>query len=270
MLRLADNADLEKLDDFATVDIFESSEANSLAPKTIISAKQLKPFVSRELRSAQRKGFVRNISSRSGLEQFLWSLSRCSPIAYAIPAENSNPAVDKALECPQDITLARLEVVHAGLSVPLHRPIFPLEPGSQIVPADMLIKVDIEEGGLKAKGFLAGYETIIFPAEYRGISIRVRGVAIGDSGFFGAEGISTGANRAALSQITGEIIVFSGLDATDTLNPGRESFYEESDHFKILRRHLIGEGERVGGYVGQIITAVLRHTRFDQVFRITA
>jgi len=103
----------------------------------------------------------------------------------------------------------------------------------------MLIEVSIDEGGLKVTGLLAGYEGIIFPAEYRGVSIRVRGVAIGDPGFLGAESLLTGANRATLSQITGEINVLAGLDAVDTLNPGRESFYEESEHFKILRRHVI-------------------------------
>src|SRR5436189_45480 len=119
----------------------------------------------------------------------------------------------------------------------------------------------IDEGGLKAAGFLAGYEGIIFPAEYRGISIRVRGVSIGDPGFLGAESLLTGASKAALSQVTGEIVVLSGLDAVDTLNPGRESFYEESEHFKILRRHLIGEGERVGGFIGRVIAAVIRRSQ---------
>src|SRR5205085_10689541 len=107
-------------------------------------------------------------------------------------------------------------------------------------------------------GFLAGYEGIIFPAEYRGLSIRVRGVSIGDSGFLGGDALLTGASKAALSQITGEVVVLSGLDAVDTLNPGRVSFYEESEHFKILRRHLIGEGERVGGYLARVIAAVSR------------
>lgn len=115
----------------------------------------------------------------------------------------------------------------------------------------MVVPVNIDEGGLKAVGFLAGYEGIIFPAEYRGIAIRVRGVSIGDSVFLGADSLLTGALKAALSQVTGEVIVFSGLDAVDTLNPGRESFYEESEHYKILRRHLVGEGERVGGYLGR-------------------
>src|SRR5437868_1616161 len=88
----------------------------------------------------------------------------------------------------------------------------------------MRTDVRIDEGGLRAIGFLAGYETVIFPAEHRGISIRVRGVSIGDPGFLGAESLLTGASKAALSQIAGEIIVLSELDAVDTLNPGERAF----------------------------------------------
>jgi hypothetical protein len=93
------------------------------------------------------------------------------------------------------------------------------------------------------------------------VSIRVRGVSIGDPGFLGAETLLTGASKAALSQITGEVVVLAGLDAVDTLNPGRESFYEESEHDKALRRHLVGEGERVGGSLGRVIAAVLRRSQ---------
>jgi hypothetical protein len=257
LLQLADNADLEKLDDFASIDLFEGE------PKagTLITAEQLKPFVRRELRVDRRKGFVRNISSRSGLEQFIWALSRCTPIPYATPAENPNPAVAKLLTFPTETPLAHLEVSHGKTATALHRPIYPLETGSPVVPADMLIEVNIDEGDLKVAGFLAGYEGVIFPAEYRGISIRVRGVSIGDPGFLGAESLLTGASKAALSQVTGEVVVLSGLDAVDTLNPGRESFYEESEHYKILLRHLVGEGERVGGYLARVIAAVIRRSQ---------
>src|SRR5207237_9625635 len=113
---------------------------------------------------------------------------------------------------------------------------------SPVVESDMVIEVKISDGGLNAIGFLAGYEGIIFPAEYRGVSIRVRGVSIGDAGYLGAESLLTGASKAALSQVTGEVVVLSGLDAVDTLNPGRERFYEESEHYKILQRHLVGGG----------------------------
>src|SRR5262249_30765257 len=49
--------------------------------------------------------------------------------------------------------------------------------------------------------------------------------------------------------------------AVDTLNPGRESFYEESNHFKILKKQLVGEGERVGGYLHRVVNAVIRRSQ---------
>lgn len=258
LLRLADNADLEKIDDFASIEVFEQEDA----PRgTVIAAEQLKSFVRRELRADRRKGFVRNISSRSGLEQFTWALSRCTPVPCVKSAESPNPAVADLLTFPANACLSHLTVSHGKTSTSLHHPIYPLEPGTPVVPADMLVPVSIDEGGLRASGFLAGYEGVIFPAEYRGVSIRVRGVSIGDSGFLGAESLLTGASKAALSQVTGEIVVHSGLDAVDTLNPGRESFYEESEHYKILRRHLVGEGERVSGYLGRAIAAVIRRSQ---------
>jgi hypothetical protein len=257
LLQLADSADLEKLDDFASIELLERKQQSG----TIITAEQLKPFVRREMRADRRKGFVRNISSRSGLEQFVWSLSRCTPVPYATPAENPNPAVAKLLGFPTQSPLSHLEVAHGKTTTALNRPIYPLEAGTPPVPPDMLIEIRINEGGVKASGFLAGYEGIIFPAEYRGISIRVRGVSIGDAGYLGAESVLTGASKAALSQVTGELVVLSGLDAVDTLNPGRESFYEESEHYKILRRHMVGEGERVGGYLGRVISAVIRRSQ---------
>jgi hypothetical protein len=259
LLRLADNADLEKLDDFASIEVYEADQEH-IAPGTCVTALGLKNFVRRDLRTVQRKGFVRNISSRAGFERFLWSLSRCTPLPYATPVHRKNEEIGKLLTIPPRSTLIGIEVCHGGTSRPLRRPVFPLESDSPSVEPDMYVKVEINEGGVSAVGFLAGYESIVFPGEYRGISIRVRGVSIGDAGFLGAESVLTGAYKAALSQITGEINVLSGLDAADTLNPGRESFYEESEHFKILQRHLIGEGEKVGGYLGRVIATVLRHS----------
>ncbi len=260
LLRLADQADLEKLEDFAAVEVYEISEQNPWSG-TRVTAEQLKSFVRRDLRVERRKGFVRNVSSRGGFEQFLWYLSRDTPVPYIAPIDCENEAITKLLSVSPELTLSRLEVFHGKTSASLRRPIYPLEKDSPTVPADMLIKVDIDEGGLRATGFLAGYTGVIFPAEFRGISIRVRGVSIGDPGFLGAELLLTGAHKAALSQVTGEINILSGLDAVDTLNPGRESFYEESEHYKILRRRVIGDGERVGGYLGRVVAAVLRRSQ---------
>lgn len=260
LLQLVDSADLEQIDDFATIELNESGKPESF--QTRITAEELRPFVRKDLRAEKRKGFVRNIGSRSGYDQFLWALSRCTPIAYSTPVVTTKVdplagllAVDKRQ------TLDRLEVRHNKTATHLTRPVYPHETGSPAIPPDMLVAVGINEGGLKATGFLAGYEEVIFPAEHRGISIRVRGVAIGDPGFLGAEALLTGANKAALSQITGEIIVNSGLDAIDALNPGRESFYEESEHYKILRKKLVGDGERLGGFLAEAINRVLRRSQ---------
>jgi hypothetical protein len=99
------------------------------------------------------------------LEQFLWFLARCTPVPYAKPTESANAALANLLAFPAHAPLSRLEVVHGKTSTLLYRPIYPLETGSPAVLPDMLINVNIDEGGLKAAGFLAGYEGIIFPAE---------------------------------------------------------------------------------------------------------
>jgi hypothetical protein len=257
LLRLADNADLEHLEDFATIEVADVESKLG----TQITADALKSFVRRELRADRRKGFVRNVGSRSGYDQFLWNLSRCTPISYGVTAKTPNSELHALLKDKATTALRQLDVHHGKRHDTLSRPAFPFESESVSVPNDMLIRVRIDEKDLKASGFIASYETVIFPAEYRGISIRVRGVSIGEPGFLGAEALLTGAQRAALSQITGEINVTEGLDAVDSLNPGRESFYEESEHYKVLRRQLLGEGERVAGYIGQATAAVLRRSQ---------
>jgi len=104
-LRLADNADLEKLDHFAAIEVFERAEGKA-GGGTSVTAGQLKGFVRRELRADRRKGFVRNISSRGGYEQFLWSLSRCTPVPYRSPSEATNPTVARVLATPGRFLLA--------------------------------------------------------------------------------------------------------------------------------------------------------------------
>jgi hypothetical protein len=261
LLELADKVDLEKLDQFACITVFEL-DADIPVSETRISAIGIKGFVQRDLRAGRRKGFVRNIASRSGLEQFVWHLSRSTPIEYEA-FETANADIQAILSVPGHMYLRCLEVGHADHKLSLRRPVYPLIAESPPLPDDMLVPVHLNEGGVEARGFLAAYESVIFPAEYRGVTIRVRGVAIGDSGFLGAENLLTGADRAALSQITGEINILSGLDAVDTLNPGRESFYEESEHYKVLRRCLIGEGEQVGGLLRKAVAAVLRRSQVN-------
>ena len=260
LLQLADTANLEEIDDFTSIELFEN-EGGVQSNGTRITAYQLKPFVRRELRAERRKGNVRNVASWSGLDQFVWHLSRCTPVAYVPTPPNGPEQLQQLLGGSEQPVLAGLSVHHAGKAFDLLRPVYPLEPEALPFEQATLIPVHLDERGVNGRGFLAGYESVIFPAEYRGITIRVRGVAIGDPGFLGAEHLVTGAQKVALSQITGEINILAGMDAADTLNPGRESFYEESEPYKILRRHLLGEGEQVGGLVGQAIAAVLRRSQ---------
>lgn len=260
LLDLADKADLDKLDQFASIELLANNTKDS--PKgTRITAQGLRPFVRRELQAERRKGFVRNVASLGGVEQFTWHLARCTPIAYVIPDAESAKNVSTLLKQRSRSTLDALRITHRGSTQQLARPLYPLLPDAQLLHDDMLIGVDINEGGFRASGFVAGYESVVYPAEYRGLTIRVRGVAIGEPTFLGAEYLLTGANKAALSQITGEINVLRGLDAVDALNPGRESFYEECDQYKILRRHIVGDGEAINGCLGKAISAVLRRSQ---------
>ncbi len=258
LLKLADSADLEKLSDFALIEIQELERESTGG--TTVAIDGLKPFVKRELRAGRRKGFVRNVASRSGFEQVEWHLSRCTPIGYTTAPDQAGH-LEALLEDASPPTLEKVTLRHGNSERELARPLYPFEPDAATLYKDMITAVDINEGGLIAKGFLLGYESVVFPAEYRGVSIRVQGVAIGDPTFLGAEFLLTGAHKAALSQITGEINVLSGLDAVDAINPGREGFYEESGDFLALRKYFRGEGERVGGYLGRTIDAVLKRSQ---------
>src|SRR5439155_11434482 len=185
LLQLADNADLERLDDFASIDVLEIGDAKE--PKgTRITAHQIKNFVRRELRIDRRKGYVRNVASRNGLDQFVWHLSRCTPVAYQSPIETKGIGLKELLAVPPTMTLSQVEIRHCKSAWTLGRPIYPHELDAPPLTFDMLIPIQIAEGGMVAKGFLAGYESVIFPAVYRGITVRLRGVAIGDPGFLGA------------------------------------------------------------------------------------
>ena len=258
LLKLADSADLEKLTDFAMIQVHELPQKSKGGTKVTIEG--LKSFVKRELQASRRKGYVRNVSSRSGFDQVAWHLSRCTPIDYATAPEQAKH-LESLLDDTPPPTLANLTLRHGKTEIKLARPLYPFELDAATLHKDMITKVDINEGGFVANGFLLGYESVVFPAEYRGVSIRVRGVAIGDPTFLGAEFLLTGAYKAALSQITGEINVLSGLDAVDALNPGREGFYEESNDFLTLRRYFRGEGEKIDGYLGKTIDAVLKRSQ---------
>ena len=82
----------------------------------------------------------------------------------------------------------------------------------------------------------------------------------------------SGSQKAAMGQISGEIIVLDGLDASDAINPGRESFYEENDQYRVLKTALFGSGDSIGGAVKQGIRSILEriHVRGQVTGKVTA
>ena len=166
LLKLADSADLEKLSDFTLIEVRELPRKSKGG--TTVAIEGLKSFVKRELKAGRRKGFVRNVASRSGFEQVTWHLSRCTPIGY-VTAPDQAEHLEALLEDASPPTLDKLTLRHGKTERALTRPLYPFEPDAATLHKDMITEVDINEGGLVAKGFLLGYESVVFPA---GVSRR--------------------------------------------------------------------------------------------------
>jgi hypothetical protein len=253
LLGLERRCDLRELENFCTIEL---AQASSTPPGTRVTLHALKDFVVRELSAPRLKGKAKNLASRSGRERFEWELARSSPVCDDIPDGVSSSVLRFASRRQRRAGLPTLKI-HWGREEPrvLRRPVYiPKELDSIDSTA---ISVDIREGGLHAVGYILARSHVIYPAEFRGIAIRVRNVAIGDPSFLGWETIMSGPRKAAMSQITGEISVLSGIDAADAINPGRESFYEENVHFRILKTRLFGSEETVSGLVGEAVRAIL-------------
>ncbi len=255
LLGLERKADLGLIDDFCTVELTERSPRDKAYSR--IRLHQLKPFVIRDLSAPRVKGKARNVVSKSGKEQFLWRLARTAPIINDIPEDARYELVQRLNTLQARTGLPDLIVKWRNEeSVTLRRAVY-LAKGQRTPLDDGLVPININQDGLRAEGYLLARSEIIYPAELRGISIRVRHVAIGEPSFLGWEHILSGPRKAALSQITGEIFVSSGLDAADAINPGRESFYEENIHYRVLRRALVGLEETIGGTVGHAVRKIL-------------
>jgi hypothetical protein len=251
LLGLERKADLQLLEDFCEAAVKVSPKPT--IPGTRIRLTGLKEFVMRDLSAPRRLGKGWNVASWSGKEQFIWRLTRAAPIEDAFP-EADSAALSRLRDTQKAGKLPRLFIRwrdEAALEVARA---IATPKGS--APDDCLVPIEIDEGGLRAVGYLLAQDQVLYPAELRGISVRVRNVAIGEPSFFGLERTLAGARKAALSQIAGEISVLTGLVASDAINPGRESFYEENTHYRILRRALVGTEEALGGAVAHAIRLI--------------
>ncbi len=266
LLGLEHQEDLRDLDDFCKVNVRQVTSRDrpvggTLEPFTVVRLRGLKDFVVRELSAPPVKGKQKSVVFRSGRDQFLWRLARSSPIRDKAPAEmKADPirAVAKRLD-KADLPKVRVKWGKEDVA-PLEREVYLGNDGG-IALSDTVFPVDINEGGLRVTGYVLARSEVIYPAELRGLSVRVRHVAIGDASFLGWEHILSGPRKAALSQITGELLVLDGLEAADAINPGRESFYEENQHYRVLKRVLFGTGDVIGGVIGRAIATILDRIR---------
>jgi hypothetical protein len=255
LLGLERRADLRLLENFCSVSLKRAPSRTR--PHTKVSLRKLKDFVVRDLSSPAVKGKARNIVFKSGKEQFLWRLARSAPIRDDVSGDARPEAIRRSVKVQSGADLPDLILKwRDDEPVQLLRPVY-LAKGQPTPLEETIIPVELDEKGLKVSGYILARSEVIYPAECRGLSIRVRNVAIGDASFLGWEHILSGPRKAAMSQITGELIVHRGLDASDAINPGRESFYEENAHYRTLRQALFGSEESIGGLVGMAIRSIL-------------
>ncbi|HID64936.1 MAG TPA: hypothetical protein EYP49_19630 [Anaerolineae bacterium] len=253
LLSLEDNHNLEMLQDFCHIRLVPGAGATK-PPSTRVTL-HLREFVQRELQAPQRRGRVRNVASASGLDRFLWHLSRSVPVSYELSSQELERYGLEALAItisPTPFVIRVMDIANGPRE--LKRPLLGDMNVAALDSAALVRQpVRIESDGLAAQGYLFGFPQPIFPAELRGIAIRVRGVEIGKPDFLGVENDLPVKYRPFLSQVMGEIIVTEGLDAINAIMPGREGFYAENGQFQALRRHLVGDGTVELGVLGQVL-----------------
>lgn len=250
LLDLADNHNLETVKDFCRVRL-NSHDSESTESYTRITL-HLRDFVTRDLKSSLRRGRVRNLASASGLDRFLWHLSRSLPVAYDPPMQEQSDL--SALNGAIPPTPFSVRVRDNETERELRRPFI-----GDVLAGDssqtLLVRepIQLRLDGLEAQGYIFGFSHPVFPAELRGIAVRLRGVEVGRPGFFGMENDIPVKYRAFLSQVMGEVIVTQGLDAGVSLLPGREGFYADNPHYLALRRCLVGDGSIMLGALGAVL-----------------
>jgi len=261
LLSLKDDHNLETLQDFCRVHLAPHNASTGLRFTRV--SLHLHEFVQRELQAPRRRGRVRNLASGSGLHRFLWHLSRNIPVSYNMSPQDLEQCGLKSLTKPISPTPFTVKIVDTNNEIrELKRPLLEVmntdSQGQSILTKETIC---IESNGLVAHGYLMGFSQAIFPAELRGIAIRVRGVEIGHPNFLGIENDLPAKYRPFLSQMMGEIIVTKGLDAISAIMPGREGFYAENIQFQTLYRHLVGDGAAELGVLGQILDKVYEQYR---------
>lgn len=258
LLNLQDDRNLETIQDFCQIRVIPQAAAKKQVFTRVTL--HLRDFVKQELLAPQRRGRVRNVGSASGLDRFLWQLGRSIPVPY----ELSNNELEKlglgALTAPASPTAFAVQVRVSGNETKLLRRPLLANGGSWHTDAEendnqILFKqrIQIDKDGLAAHGYLLGFSQPVFPAELRGIAVRVRGVEIGEPSFLRMDHEIPVKYRPLLNQVVGEIVVTEGLDAISAIVPGRAGFYAENRQYQTLTRCLVGGGPVDLGILGEVL-----------------
>lgn len=260
---LGERITLDRLRDLWDIQLVPAHEREWPTSGTTITLQGLEEFVTRDLRAPGKAG-ARNMVSRSGLERFQWTLGKLCPV----PVRNIKGELNRLPGAAARLLTAgdalRVYVVPPGAPLdpkPLTREVFlPGEPMSaaesplcQVIDVDQVWEAD----GIRIRGYVLGSPTIIYPAELRGISVRVKGVELGHPSLFGSEALVSGPQHVALTNhITGELHV-EGVDARRDILPGREGLYPESPVYRAIRRLLAGTDATLGGILRDVVGEIL-------------
>ncbi len=204
-----------------------------------------------------RAEFLDSIERLSGLDQLAWELGIICPLAY----ERTYPVPEQAIHRKRDELIMRrarralrnrFELFLNGRKVrrPVYLPSYhadkPRDPQRRSLLERRATGWDMhcfraKSGSeLSCDGYLVVQGQQVFPSQLRGISIRLRGVAVGWHGtmkFDPPGGLST-----MLQNMSGELWV-EGLE--DALQFDRESFRADHPAFRWLRRTLEREIQAV-------------------------
>ncbi len=266
LFSLETSKSLEQIESFCEIRIDTVSDQKKYESYTQIRLNNIKEFVRNDLKDEGKKG-ARNIGSQSGLEQFEWHLSRIIPV-HANCDENLPAEMQEYI---------RNEIDHNNIKIILmgsdqnprelkRRIIKPALKLSMDEDKDILKQFDLRDdnGEVFGRGFLVGQSSLILPAELRGILVRVKGVAVGEPTFFGLDQILSGPLKMALTQISGEINIFRGIDAVQDINPGRDGFYKESKTYNLMKKQLVGEySDRAAGIVKEVINGIISRSEIN-------
>jgi hypothetical protein len=259
LFNLRDDQNLEILEDFCRFQLIHHLEtAKSHFTKITL---YLRDFIQNELLSSRRRGRVRNISSESGQDHFLWHLGRSIPISYYPDSQELEQHGLDLLTTPISPTPFAVKIIKGNNTLEIKRPLLEALDKRSIIVQEA---IDTKANGLEARGYLWGFDQPIFPAELRGIAIRVRGVEVGQPDYLDIDNDLPVKLRVLLNQVMGEINVSEGLDAISAITPGREGFYLESGQFQELRKRLVGDGVSDFGILGKILFKIWERSSIEE------